>query len=181
MTHRLAARRAAAGKPVVDIAVGGGLARPSQIFKALALGAPYVRAVCMSRVFMVPAFLGCNIEGVLRPERRAEVNGSWDSLPKSVSDIGQTPEDIFAGYDALRERLGSDEMRRVPFGAIAMWTLCDRLGAGLQLHMGGARKFAVDLIGRDDISAANRETAEATGIDLITEQDMELAERLVVG
>ena len=118
---------------------------------------------------------------MLRPERRAEVNGSWDSLPKSVSDIGQTPEDIFAGYDALRERLGSDEMRRVPFGAIAMWTLCDRLGAGLQLHMGGARKFAVDLIGRDDISAANRETAEATGIDLITEQDMELAERLVVG
>lgn len=181
MTHRLAARRAAAGKPVVDIAVGGGLARPSQIFKALALGAPYVRAVCMSRVFMVPAFLGCNIEGVLRPERRAEVNGSWDSLPKSVSDIGQTPEDIFAGYDALRERLGSDEMRHVPFGAIAMWTLCDRLGAGLQLHMGGARKFAVDLIGRDDISAANRETAEATGIDLITEQDMELAERLVLG
>lgn len=179
MAHRLAEARAKAGKQVVDLAVGGGLARPSQAFKALALGAPYVKAVCMSRVFMVPAFLGCNIEGALYPERKAAVNGSWDSLPKSVAELGMTPEAIFAGYAALRERLGAEEVTRLPLGAVAMWTMCDRLGAGLQLHMAGARKFRVDCLSRNDIAAANRETAEATGIDYIADQGMEDALHMV--
>ena len=82
---------------MVDLAVGGGLAKPSQAFKALALGAPYVKAVCMSRSFMIPAFLGCNIEGALHPERRERVHGAWSALPKTVLDIGDTPETIFAG------------------------------------------------------------------------------------
>lgn len=180
ITWRLAAMRAAKGKKMVDLAVGGGIARPSQIFKALALGAPYAKAICMSRAFMVPAFLGCNIEGALYPERRSQVNGSWESLPKSVSDIGQTPDSIFAGYSAIRERLGADECSKLPFGAIAMWTMCDRLGAGLQMHMAGARKFDLACIRRDDISAANSETAAATGIDYIVNQGMEEAAKIVM-
>ena len=176
-----AALRASAGKSVVDLAIGGGLARPSQVFKALALGAPYVKAVCMSRAFMIPAFLGCNIEGALHPERRAAVNGAWDKLPKSVLDIGDTPETIFAGYHALKERLGAEEIRHVPYGAIAMWTMCDRLGAGLQHLMGGARKFGVDYIDRTDIAAINRETANETGIPFITDQDDDMARQIVAG
>ena len=164
-----------------SLAVGGGLAKPSQAFKALALGAPYVKAVCMSRSFMIPAFLGCNIEGALHPERRERVHGAWSALPKTVLDIGDTPETIFAGYHALKERLGADEMAHIPYGAIAMWTMCDRLGAGLQHHMAGARKFSVEHIDRTDICAANRETAQETGIPFITEQDDELARRIVLG
>ena len=166
---------------MVDLAVGGGLAKPSQAFKALALGAPYVKAVCMSRSFMIPAFLGCNIEGALHPERRERVHGAWSALPKTVLDIGDTPETIFAGYHALKERLGADEMAHIPYGAIAMWTMCDRLGAGLQHHMAGARKFGIGHIDRTDICAANRETAQETGIPFITEQDDELARRIVLG
>ena len=179
--HDYAFLRAAAGKKVVDLAMGGGLAKPSQAFKALALGAPYVKAVCMSRSFMIPAFLGCNIEGALHPERRERVHGAWSALPKTVLDIGDTPETIFAGYHALKERLGADEMAHIPYGAIAMWTMCDRLGAGLQHHMAGARKFGVEHIDRTDICAANRETAQETGIPFITEQDDELARRIVLG
>lgn len=174
-----AALRAAAGKPVVDMALGGGLAKPSQAFKALALGAPWTKAVCFSRAFMVPVFLGCNIEGALHPERRASVNGAWDKLPKTVLDFGETPENIFAGHHALTVRLGAEEMARVPYGAVAMWTLCDRLAAGLQQHMGGARKFDVAAIDRTDISAVNRETAQETGIGFITDQDKEAAQALV--
>lgn len=180
ITWRLAAMRAARGKKVVDLSVGGGIAKPSQVFKALALGAPYVRAICMSRAFMVPAFLGCNIEGVLYPERRSLVNGSWDTLPKTVSDIGNTPDSIFSGYSALKERLGKDECSKLPLGAIAIWTMCDRLGAGLQMHMAGARKFSLSYIGRDDISAANSDTAAATGIEYIVDQGMEKAMEIVV-
>lgn len=166
-----AARYAAPGRTVVDMTIGGGLAKPSQAFKALALGAPYAKGVCMSRAFMIPAFLGCNVEGALFPERRAAVNGAWDKLPKSVADIGSTPETIFAGYHHLEQRLGREAMRDVPLGAVAMWTMCDRLGAGVQHLMGGARKFRVEAIARTDIAAANRETAAATGIPFITEQE----------
>lgn len=179
--HDYATMRAASGKKVVDLAIGGGLAKPGQVFKALAIGAPYVKAVCMSRAFMIPAFLGCNIEGALNPERREKVHGAWTSLPKTVLEIGDKPETIFAGYHELKERLGADEMKDVPYGAIAMWTMCDRLGSGLRHHMAGARKFVVSEIDRTDICAANEETARATGIPFITEQDDELACKIVTG
>ena len=48
-------------------------------------------------------------------------------------------------------------------------------------HMAGARKFGVEHIDRTDICAANRETAQETGIPFITEQDDELARRIVLG
>ena len=172
---------AAEGMELPHVAITGGFATEDQVYKALALGAPYVKAVCMSRSFMIPAFLGCNIEGALHPERRERVHGAWSALPKTVLDIGDTPETIFAGYHALKERLGADEMAHIPYGAIAMWTMCDRLGAGLQHHMAGARKFGVEHIDRTDICAANRETAQETGIPFITEQDDELARRIVLG
>ena len=44
-----------------------------------------------------------------------------------------------------------------------------------------ARKFGVEHIDRTDICAANRETAQETGIPFITEQDDELARRIVLG
>lgn len=95
---------AAQGKKVVDLSFAGGLAREDQIFKALALGAPFVKLVCMGRALMIPGFLGSNIEGVLRPDRRAQVNGNWESLPKTVKDIGEDQEQIFAGYASLQKK-----------------------------------------------------------------------------
>ncbi len=180
-TREYADRYRARGRKVVHIAVGGGLAKPSQVFKALALGAPYAKAVCLSRAFMVPAFLGSNIEGALFPDRRAAVNGAWGTLPKTVAAIGEMPETIFAGYHDLEQRLGTAEAKRLPLGAVAMWTMCDRLGAGVQHLMGGARKFGVERITRDDIGAANEETARATGIPFLTEQEDDTAVRILMG
>jgi glutamate synthase domain-containing protein 2 len=59
------------GQKVVDLAFGGGIAREDQMFKALALGAPFTKMICIGRATMVPGFLGANIEGVLKPERKA--------------------------------------------------------------------------------------------------------------
>lgn len=52
------------GKDVVDMSFTGGFAREDHIFKALALGAPFTKLVCMGRAPMIPGFLGSNIEGV---------------------------------------------------------------------------------------------------------------------
>lgn len=178
--HEYASLLAARGKKVVDMAFAGGLAREDHIFKALALGAPYVKLVCMGRALMIPGFVGSNIEGVLHPERRAKVNGNWDSLPKTVTEIGTKAEEIFAGYYDVQKKVGTEEMKNIPYGAIAFWTLADKLAAGLQQLMAGARKFSLDQITRNDIASANRETEAETGIPFITEVQDELARKILL-
>jgi glutamate synthase domain-containing protein 2 len=166
---------AARDNKVVDLAFAGGLAREDQIFKALALGAPFVKLVCMGRGLMIPGFLGSNIEGVIRPDRKAAVNGLWDKLPLAVAEHGSYPEEVFACYYDVQRKVGEQEMKNVPFGAVALWTFLDKTAAGLQQLMAGARKFSVREISRDDIYAANRETEKETGIPFITDQGNESA------
>ena len=168
------------GHDVVDMAFAGGLAREDQIFKALALGAPFTKLVCMGRGLMIPGFLGANIEGVLHPDRREKLNGNWESLPKSITEeFGTSPEEIFAGYYDVKNKVGADEMKNIPLGAIAVWTLADKLGAGLQQLMAGARKFRLSDISRDDLFAANRETEKETGIKFMTDVSDEIAKKIL--
>ncbi len=169
------------GKKPADMAFAGGLARSGRIFKALALGSPFVKMVCMGRAMMIPGFLGSNIEGVLRPERRRTVNGNWDSLPKSVSEIGGSAEAIFACYHDVRDKVGHEEMSNIPYGAIAMWTLIDKLGAGLQQFMAGARAFSLQDISRSDIASTTRATEDATGIPFISDMQDEAARAILNG
>lgn len=117
--YEYASMLSAKGKKVVDMAFAGGFAREDHIFKALALGAPFVKLACMGRALMIPAFVGSNIEGVLKPERKAKVNGNWDKLPSTVSQIGLKAEEIFAGYYEVKNMVGSEEFKNIPYGAIA--------------------------------------------------------------
>ncbi|MBN1586100.1 MAG: FMN-binding glutamate synthase family protein [Candidatus Omnitrophica bacterium] len=168
-----------AGYRVVDMAFAGGLVREDHIFKALALGAPYTKLICMGRSLMIPGYLGSNIEGVLLPQNKEKVNGNWDKLPKSVADMGNTVEEIFAGYYEVRKKVGKAEMKNIPYGAIAVWTLADKLGAGLQQLLAGTRKFSLEGLSRNEIFSANRETERETGIPFITDvQDQQAKEIL---
>lgn len=177
--YEYASMLAAKGKDVVDLSFAGGFAREDHIFKALALGAPYAKMVCMGRSLMIPGYLGANVEGVLHPERRVKLNGNWDRLPKSVLENGEKVEEIFASYYDVQKKVGADEMKNIPYGAIALWTLADKLAAGLSQLMAGARKFRIDQISRDDLWAANRETESETGISYITDAQDESARKIL--
>lgn len=168
------------GKNVVDLSFAGGFALEDSIFKGLALGAPYTKLICMGRGIMIPGFLGANIEGALNPERRAELNGNWETLPKSVKDLGSSPEEIFASYYDVQKKVGQDEMKNIPYGAIAMYTMGDKLACGMQQLLAGARKFHVTEITRNEIFAANRETAAETGITYITDANNESAKSILM-
>ncbi len=170
---------AAQGKKVVDLSFAGGFSYEDSIFKGLALGAPYAKLICMGRGIMIPGFLGSNIEGVLRPEKRTEVNGNWDTLPKTVSSLGSTAEEIFSCYHDVEKLVGKDEMKNIPYGAIAFWTMADKLGCGLQQLMAGARKFNLNEIARTDLMAGNRETARETGIAYMTDINNESAMKIL--
>ncbi|MDR7866662.1 MAG: glutamate synthase-related protein [Sporomusaceae bacterium] len=172
---------AKAGHKVVDMAFGGGLAREDHMFKALALGAPFVKLICMGRTLMIPGFLGANIEGALNPERRVALNGNWESLPASLGDCGSSPQEIFAGYQDVQRKVGKDAMKDIPYGAIAMWTCADKLNAGLQQLMAGARKFSTVEIDRGDIVSGNRETQRETKIPFITDALDDRAYKILQG
>jgi glutamate synthase domain-containing protein 2 len=177
--HEYATLLAKKKKRVVDLAFAGGLAREDHIFKALALGAPFVKLVCMGRAMMIPGFLGSNIEGALHPDRRARVNGNWDGLPGTVTEVGSRPEEIFAGYFDVQKKVGTRAMAEIPLGAVAIWTFADKLRAGLQQLMAGARKFSMPEIARDDIMAGNRETEQELGIPFMTEALDRSAKRIL--
>lgn len=169
------------GLEIPDISFAGGFAREDHIFKAIALGAPYTKLVCMGRAPMIPGYLGSNIQGVFQPEKRADLHGHWEELPQAVKSIGTYPEEIFAGWEAVKEKVGADEMKNVPFGAIAMYGYADKLSCGLQQFMAGARKFNLSKISRDDLMSANRETAEETGIPYMTDALDERAKAILKG
>jgi glutamate synthase domain-containing protein 2 len=169
------------GIKVPHISLAGGFAREDHIFKAIALGAPYTRLVCMGRAPMIPGFLGSNIEGVFNPEKRAELNGHWEELPPTVTQYGKYPEEIFSGWEAVKNKVGENEMQNIPYGAIAMYSYVDKISCGLQQFMAGARKFNLSQIARSDLMSANRETAEITGIPFMTDIKDEKAKTILKG
>jgi len=177
--HEYASLLAAKGQRVVDMSFAGGFALEDSIFKALALGAPYTKLVCMGRAIMIPGYLGANIEGVLHPERKAKINGNWDSLPKTVTNLGEKAEQIFASYYDVQKKIGKDEMKNIPYGAIAFWTMADKLACGLQQLMAGARKFSLNQISRNELFSGNRETEHETGIPHVSEVNDESAKKIL--
>jgi hypothetical protein len=170
---------AAKGQRVVDMSFAGGFATEDHIFKALALGAPFTKLVCMGRAIMVPGFVGANIEGALFPDRRGEVNGHWSELPKTVQRVGNSAKEIFAAYFDVEKKVGKDEMKHIPYGAIAFYTLADKLAGGLQQLMAGARKFSMPQVTRHEIFSANRETALEIGVPHVSDINNESAKKIL--
>jgi hypothetical protein len=135
----------------------------------------------MGRAPMIPGFLGSNIQGVFQPEKCAELHGHWEELPTNVKALGNMPEEIFSAWETVKEKVGADEMKSIPFGAIAMYGYADKLSCGLQQFMAGARKFTLDQISRSDLMAANRETAAETGIKYMTDAEDQSARKILKG
>ena len=69
----------------------------------------------------------------------------------------------------MKAKVGADEMKHVPWGAVALYAWADKLTCGLQQFMAGARRFTLSDIKRSDLVAANEETARVTGIPGLTE------------
>ncbi|MCD6430364.1 MAG: FMN-binding glutamate synthase family protein [Deltaproteobacteria bacterium] len=169
------------GEKVVDLCIGGGMAREDHIFKALALGAPFTKLALMGRAIMIPGYLGANVEGVIKPGQRQHLSGHWETLPQNVAQYGRYADEIFAGYHEVEKKVGADEIKNIPYGAIAMYTLADKLAAGLQQLLAGARKFNVNRITRDEIFSGNRETETVTGIPFMTDVLDDVAKRILKG
>ena len=89
-------------------------------------------------------------------------------------------EEVFITTPALKERFGSN-FERIPTGARGLYTYMGRLAQGLRQIMAGPRKFALEYVTRDDITALTEEAANISGICYVTEVDKEEANKILDG
>lgn len=155
---------------IPDIAIAGGFSLEDHIFKVLAMGSPYVKAVCMGRALMIPGFVGKNIGEWLKEKK----------LPSTVSEFGRTPEEIFVCYEELAEKYGKD-MSKIPLGAVGIYTYSQRLKVGLQQLMAGSRNFNLKTISRKDIMSLTEEAAKISGIPYVMDAYRKEAEAVLLG
>lgn len=156
------------GKYIPDVAVASGIILEDQIFKALAIGAPYFKLVCMARGPVAAAMVGKNIVKMMEEGQ----------TPVYVTRFGISKEEIFVTAPELKRRFGN-RFEEIPAGAMGLFTYMKRIEQGLKQLMAGNRKFSLDYITRDDIAAITKEAAEISGIKYVMELDKEEAKKIL--
>jgi glutamate synthase domain-containing protein 2 len=168
LAYEFAEKLTAKGLRVPDLAMAGGFSTEDGIFKVLAMGAPYFKAVCMGRALMIPGMVGKNI-------------GLWlekDDLPKNVMKYGNEIDEIFVCYEELKDKFG-DEIDKMPLGAMALYTLSKKLQIGLQQLMAGSRNFSIPTINRNDVMTLTEEAEKISGISYVMNAYREEAEAIL--
>ncbi len=168
LTYFYADKLAQKGKYVPSIAFAGGIAFEDQIFKALALGAPYTKLVGMARAPLCAAMVGKTIGKKIDEEE----------IPVFVERFGTRKEEIFVTASELKKELGKD-FERVPTGALGVYTYIERLAQGLKQLMTGNRKFALEHIARDDIASLTKDAANISGIPYVMDVDKKEVEKIL--
>ncbi len=148
------------GRYIPSICIAGGFALEDQMYKGLALAAPYVSAIGMARSPLTAVMVGKTVGRMI----------SEGKLTADLRKYGESAEQIFAANHKLKARYGAD-FKKIPPGAVGLYTYVDRLATGLQQLMCGARKFAVGYISRDDLVSLTPEGAAVTGIPHVLEAD----------
>jgi glutamate synthase domain-containing protein 2 len=169
LLYRYANQLADRKRYVPALAVGGGFTFEDQIFKGLAMGAPFVKLVGMARGPIAAAMVGKTIGRAIENHQ----------IPVYIERFGNSKEEIFVTATSLRKELGSEAFDRIPTGAIGLYTYYERLAQGLRQLMAGSRKFSLEHLSRDDIAALTRDAAEISGIQHIMDLDQERAEKIL--
>jgi len=167
LTYEYAKKLKDKGKHVPAIAFAGGFTFEDQIFKGLALGAPFVKLVGMARSPIAAAMVGKTIGKTIDEHQ----------LPVYVERFGSSKDEIFVTAADLRQKLGDDEFEKIPTGALGLYTYYERLAQGLRQLMCGSRKFGIEHLSRDDLTALTPEAANISGITYVMDVDKELIDK----
>lgn len=168
LTYQFCERLKKRGIRTPDIAIAGGIADEANAFKVLAMGSPYVKAVCMGRALMIPGMVGKNIQKWL----------DAGELPKTVSKYGSSVQEIFVTYQELKEKYG-ERMDEIPLGAVALYTYTQKFKIGMQQIMAGSRNFSLKSVSRNDLMALTPEAAEVSGIPYVMDAFRDVAEEIL--
>ncbi|KKL91325.1 hypothetical protein LCGC14_1895800, partial [marine sediment metagenome] len=126
---------------------------------------------CMGRALMIPGMVGKNIENWIKEGK----------LPKTVSQNGNKPEQIYVTYEFLKQRFGANIMKEMPLGAVGVYTFVEKLKLGLQELMAGSRSFRIDKIARKDLMSLTEDAAKVSGIPYVMDAYREEADKILEG
>ncbi len=171
LVYQYAKQLADKGYYLPAIAVNGGFAFEDQIFKGLAMGAPFVKLIGMARAPIAAAMVGKTIGRSIEEHQ----------IPVYVERFGSTKDEIFVTASHLRKELGDSAFEKLPTGALGLYTYYERLAQGLRQLMAGCRKFALNHVSRDDLASLTPEAARISGIKYIMEVDKEEAQKILNG
>ncbi len=136
---------------IPTIAIAGGFANETQMFKAFAMGAPFVKCIAMARAPITAAMKAKYVGEII------EKNKASPAMLKSLGILRDHKQherlrlnEAFVEYDNLK-RIYPD--RDIPPSAVGVYTyLFSKLGTGIKQLLAGTRKFNMDLIDRSDIA-----------------------------
>ena len=131
------------------IAIAGGIAMEDTMFKALALGAPYVNMVGIGRGAMAAAMAAKNVGEMIEK----------GTVPPAYQNFGDSIDTIFTEAKRIKH-MYKDPAAPVTPGAIGLFSYIDRLALGMKLLMTLNRKFSLKYIDRTDVIALTREAKE---------------------
>jgi len=153
--------------PLPQVAIAGGFAMEDQVFKGLALGAPFINIVGIGRAAMSAAMVG-NKVGELLDE---------GIIPKEFQRFGSSKEEIFGDIRELKLIYG-EEATDISTGAIGVYSYINRICTGLRQLMALNRKFSLEYINRNDIYPLTRLSSDVSGIPSLIESALEEIEKI---
>ncbi|MCZ7661552.1 MAG: FMN-binding glutamate synthase family protein [Thermoleophilia bacterium] len=169
LTYGYAKRLADRGEHVPAIAIAGGFSMEDHLFKAIAMGAPYVKMVGMARAALTAA-MSAKFVGQLIDEA---------NLPKHVLKHGHIRDQVFTHYVPLQEEYA--DVGELPDGAVGVYGYMTRLAQGLRQLMAGSRKFRLEALGRADLTCLSRDATEISGIPYVMDVDSEEVDSILEG
>jgi hypothetical protein len=153
IVYGIAEAMEAKGYTLPQIAIAGGFAMEDQVYKGLALGAPYVRFIGIGRAAMAAAMVGRQVGDLIREGK----------VPRDFQRFGSTVEEIFSDIRELRGLYGP-RAAEFPTGAIGLYSYLNRVSVGLRHFMALNRKFALSHIDRNDIVPLTGLAAKVSGL-----------------
>ncbi len=143
---------------IPSIAIAGGIANETQMFKALAMGAPYINCIAMARAPITAAMKAKYIGDVIDNKNGTPAMLRSLGFPKGKDPKSLTLNEAFVEYDNLKRIFNG---KTIPPSAIGVYTyFASKLGIGIKQLLAGVRKFKLDLLDREDIAYISQRAGE---------------------
>ena len=149
IVHSIMAELEKEGAWLPSIAIGGGIVFEDTVFKALSLGAPYVKLAAIGRGAMAAAMSAKKVGEMIE-------NGTISSMYKNY---GNAVDSAFLEAKSL-SRMYKDVEGQISTGSIGVYSFIQRVNWGMKLFMTLNRKFKLELINQSDVIPLTKEAKE---------------------
>lgn len=168
-------KKKAPSAKIPSIAIAGGISDETQLFKAIAMGAPYVTCVAMARAPITAAMKGKWAGDVIASRGANRSMLSSLGFPPDKDPQSLTINEAFVAADELERRF--PDKATPPTAAIGVYTyFASKLGVGLMQLCAGVRKFKSSLVDRGDLACISERAARVCkkwGIGIPLQEDLD--------